>query len=136
MARTTITGYSRQYGSNKGSTPAVHMSIIQFTIDISQASSTGTGKFLPKGCIPVGTEDYSGGGSGASTVDIGLVGGTVTDLANELVAFQPSNREITGDALGVELTALTEITAGAGGVAGTGNVLFGVYYIMLDDGSA
>lgn len=135
MARTSLTGYARQYGSGKGATPAVHMSIIQFTLDISQASTTGTGKFMPKGAIPIGAENFSGNGTPVSTIDIGIAGDPDA-FANELFSFIRTNREVDGVLLGIELTADIEITAGAGATSGTGNVLVGVYYMMADDGSA
>ncbi len=56
-------------------------------------------------------------------------------MANELPS-DANTLTANGDALGVALTANTEITAGYGVVAGTGNVVIGVYYIMADDGGA
>lgn len=136
MARTSITGYSRQYGSDKGATPAVFFSLIQFTLDINQVNTTLTGVFLPKGAIPVGAENFSANGSAASTIDVGLAGGSVQALANEMLGQVNTNRVVTGDSLGVELLVNTEVTAGHGITQGTGNVLVGVFYIMADDGKA
>lgn len=136
MARTSYTGYLRQYGgpSKRNNTPAVFPSIIQMSIDISQASTTATGKFLPVGAIPIGAQNISGNGTATSTIDIGVTG-TVDAFANELPGDAVSAMVVTGTTLGTALTASTEITAGAGAVGGTGTVLLAVYYIMQDDGS-
>lgn len=136
MARTSHTGYMRQYGSTKSATPAVYPAMIQFTLDISVASTTSTGKTLPIGAIPIGAINIGGNGSGASTIDIGLSGGNVDGLAAELPGDAISAMLVTGTELGTALTADTLITAGAGASAGTGSVILAVYYIMTDDGSA
>lgn len=136
MARTSYTGYLRQYGgpSKRNNTPAVYQSLIQFSLDISVASTTGTGKFLPVGAIPIGAQNIGGNGTATSTIDIGVTG-TVDAFANELPGDAVSAMVVTGTALGTPLTVSTEITAGAGAVAGTGTVILAVHYIMQDDGS-
>jgi hypothetical protein len=137
MARTSLTGYQREYGSNgKSATPAVRLNSIQLDVDIAQVSTTGTGKTLPKGCLPLFAQNIGGNGSAASTIDIGLSGGNADALANELPGDAYSALVITGTSLGTELTVDTEITAGAGAVAGTGTVKLAVYYVMADDGTA
>ena len=138
MARTSNTGYLRQYGtSGKAGTPAVFPAIIQFTFDPSAASS-GTGKILPKDSIVVGVQNINGGATGGTnpTVDIGRVSQT-GGFSNELDADDKTNVIHSGLASGVVLTEDTEIFAGAGASAATGgSVLVAVYYIMADDGSA
>ena len=136
MARTSTTGYRRQYGSNgKNATPAVFSSCIQLTQDPT-AASADTGKVLPKGAIPIWVANLNGGATGGAspTVDIG----TQADpdgLSNEIAADTVTGPIVTGALLGVTLTEDTPIYAGVGASAATGgSVLIGVYYIMEDDG--
>jgi len=136
MARTSLSGYQREYGDNKGATPAVRLNCIQMDVDISQANTVGTGKLLPNGSIPLFAQNISGDGSAADTIDIGLSGGNVDGLGAEVPADAYSTLLITGTELGTPLTARTEITAGAGAQPGTGTVTLAVYYIMADDGGA
>lgn len=137
MARTSTKGYIRQYGSNKGATPAVGLYAIQFSFDPTQASAS-VGKVLPKGAIPLFAQDLDGGATGGAnpTVDIGI-SGTTNGFANELDADDPGGFEIGGSLLGIELTAETLIFAGVGSSAATGGtVKVAIWYMMADDGSA
>lgn len=141
MARTSFVGYLRQYGgpSKRNNTPGVMLSCIQFSFDVAQAS-TGTGKFLPIGAIPLFIQSLDGNAAADNaTVDIG----TAADddgFGNELIAGVPGTLigatvTTAGALLNIELTAATEIFGGVGGTAGTGISSFGIYYIMNDDGS-
>ena len=133
MARTSITGYQRQYGSNgKSATPAVMLACIQFSFLASQASAT-VSKTLPKGAIPLFVQNIDGAGS-AGTANVGT-SGDPNGFANELDADAITGLTNTGVLLGVELTADTIIFAGIG-TAGAGTIKAAVYYIMSDDGSA
>ena len=138
MARTSLTGYQRQYGSNgKSGTPAVTLNCIQFTFDPTIAVAA-IGKVLPNGCIPLFAQNVSGGATGGTnpTVDIGT-SGDPDGLANELDADAFTGLITTGALLGIPLTADTPIHAGVGASAATGGtVLAAVYYIMVDDGGA
>lgn len=138
MARTSLTGYTRQYGSNgKSATPAVFPAIIQFSFDPTAASAS-TGKTLPKGAIPLFVQNINGGATGGTTptVDIGT-GGDPDGFANELDADAMTGLINTGALLGIELAVDTVIFAGVGASAATGGtVLAAVYYIMADDGKA
>jgi len=138
MARTSYTGYLRQYGTAaKSGTPAVYPAILQFTFDPT-AATAGTGKILPKGSIVVGSQNIDGGATGGTspTIDIGTqaqAGG----FGNEVVADVRGNVINSGLASGQELAVDTEIFAGVGVSAATGGtVLAAVYYIMADDGKA
>jgi len=138
MARTSLTGYTRQYGSNaKTATPAVFLSIIQFSFDPTAATAS-TGKTLPKGAIPLFVQNINGGATGGTlpTVDVGTAG-DADGLANELDADGVTGFINTGALLGVELAVDTLIFAGVGASAATGGTVFAaVYYMMADDGSA
>lgn len=138
MARSSYVGYLRQYGgaSKRSGTPAVLFSCIQFTFDATQ-STTGVGKFLPVGSIPVAVQDINGQATGTSpTVHIGF-SGAQTALALNLDANQITGFTHTGGQLGIELTADTEIFAGEGSSSPSGGtVTAGVYYLMADDGGA
>ena len=142
MARTSNTGYNRQYGSNKGATPAVFPACIQFTFDPTQVSAS-VNKFLPAGGIPVGVQVITGGATGGAspTIDIGTQAasdGFGNELRADLVSDQVASIASGGGALiGVPLATNTEIFAGVGASAATGgSVLVGVYYIMADNGGA
>lgn len=138
MARTSLTGYQRQYGSNgKSATPAVTLNCIQFTFDPTQTAAS-VSKTLPNGCIPLFAQNIDGGATGGTdpTVDIGTVGDT-DGFANELDGDAPTSLVVGGALLGIELTADTIIFAGVGASAATGGtVTAAVYYIMADDGGA
>jgi hypothetical protein len=136
MGRSTTKGYWRQAGTD-GGTPAVYKAFIKLSFDPT-ATVAGTGKYLPKGAIPLGVTTLGGGTGGISpTVDVQLAGGTTAGLANELSADTLDAAEVqTGADLGVALTADTEIQAGVGASAATGGtttVL--VSYLMEDDGT-
>lgn len=133
MARTSLTGYTRQYGSNgKKATPAVGLHCIQFSFDASQTSAS-VSKTLPKGAIPLFAQNIDGAGT-SGTANVGTTG----DPDGFFVAFAPQTKTtltIGGALLGVELTADTLIFAGTA-TSGVGTAKVGVYYIMNDDGSA
>jgi len=137
MARTSNTGYIRQYGSTKAATPAVMMAAVQFTFDPTQAAGTPTGAFVPKGAIPISSQSYGGATGGASpTVDIGM-GANHSGLGNDLAADAASPFAGAQNLTGIELAIDTEIVAGVGNSAATGGtVTASVYYIMADDGKA
>lgn len=138
MARTSLTGYTRQYGSNaKSATPAVFLSCIQFTFDPTAASAS-VGKKLPGGCIPLFVQNMDGGATGGTlpTVDIGI-DGLAGGFANELDADGKTGLVSGGTLMGVLLPIDVEIFAGVGASAATGGTVFAaVYYMMADDGSA
>lgn len=138
MARTSITGYQRQYGSNgKSATPSVGLQCIQFSFDPTQTSAS-VGKTLPKGAIPLFAQNINGGATGGSTptVDIGISGFT-DGYAQELDADGVTGLINTGQLMGTELTQDRVIQAGQGDNAATGGtVLAAIYYIMADDGGA
>lgn len=143
MSRTTYNGALRQTGSNfrsanvDGATPAVFLAGIQFSQDPT-AASAGTGKYLPKGAIPMGVQNIDGGATGGTnpTVDVGT-SGDADGFANELDADGVTDIvSTTGALIGTELTVDTEIYAGVGASAATGGtVTLIVYYIMADDGA-
>ena len=137
MARSSLVGYWRQYGSTKKATPAVYKAVLQFTMDPT-AASAGIGSFLPKGAIPVAVQNINGGATGGTspTIDIG-VSGTANGFADELAADAVSGEVVGGALLGVELLVDTEVFTGVGASAATGgSVLAAVLYIMADDGKA
>ena len=138
MARTSHTGYLRQYGGpGKAGTPAVFLSGIQFDVDPT-AASAGTGKFLPRGAIPLFVQNIRGGASGgvSPTLDIGTTGDN-DGFANELDADAATSLVVGGALLGGELLVDTEIFAGVGASAATGGTcLVTVWYAMADDGAA
>lgn len=135
--RSTVTGYWRQNGNaaSQVATPAVYKAYIAVAFDPT-AAAAGTGKYLPKGAIPLGVTSLGGSTGGISpTVDVQLAGGTAAGLANELASDAYGAEVVTGADLGAALTADTEIEAGVGGSAATGGtttVL--VSYLMQDDG--
>lgn len=134
MASSTIKGYWRQQGT-KSATPSVGLQAIKFEFDPT-AASAATGKFLPKGGIPLFVQNMDGGATGGSspTVDIGTEDNS-DGFAAELDADAVSGLTNTGDLLGTELTDDTEIYAGVGASAGTGGTVTAiVYYIMADNG--
>lgn len=137
MARTSTTGYIRQYGNNKSATPAVLPAVIQFSFDPTAASAS-VSKVLPIGAIPLFVQNIDGGATGGTnpTVDIGILGNT-NGFADELDADAKGGLVSGGALMGVELTTDTTIQAGVGASAATGGtVTIGLYYIMADDGSA
>lgn len=135
--RSTVKGYWRQGGNAAAdvATPAVYKAYVAVSFDPT-AASAGSGKYLPKGAIPIGVTSLGGGTGGISpTVDVALSGGTAAGLANELAADAYGAEVVTGADLGVALTADTEIDVGVGASAATGGtttVL--VSYVMQDDG--
>lgn len=134
--RTTSKGYRRTKPTG-ASTPAVDVLCVQFTQDPT-AAAAATGKYLPKGAIPIWVSNMNGGATGGAspTVDVGI-SGTTAGYADELDADGTTGPVATGSLLGVPLTADTEIWAGVGASAATGgSVLLGVYYVMEDDGRA
>lgn len=144
MARTSITGYQRQYGSNgKSATPSVGLQCIQFTFDATQTAAS-VSKTLPNGSIPLFSQiiDTTVTGGTTPTVVVGFSGDTDAFMANSPSTAKTgliSAVTVTtgGASLGETLTSDTIIFAGDGtGTQGTGNVTVGVYYIMADDGSA
>ena len=138
MARTSFTGYLRQYGAGKnGGTPAVLTANLPVSFDPT-AVSTGTQVYLPQGAVPIGVRSLGGATGGTSpTVDIGIVGDP-DGLANELAADAVTGETVTGALIGVPLTSpINEIFAGVGASAATGGTTTVVVsYIMADDGKA
>ncbi len=145
MARTSQTGYIRQYGTTgKSGTPAVFPSIIQFTLDSTQTTAS-TGKTLPNGSIPLFSQIIDTGVTGgtAPTVEFGTTGtndgfGDVVPADAKTGLISAVTVTLGGALLGEALTADTLIFAGAGdtGTPGTGDVTAAIYYIMSDDGGA
>lgn len=134
--RATIGGYWRQRGGPEGlGTPATFKAFIAVSFDPT-AAIAGTGKYLPKGAIPLGVTGLGGGTGGISpTVDVQLAGGTAAGLANELAADATTAEVVTGADLRAALTADTEIEAGVGASAATGGTFTAlVSYIIADDG--
>jgi hypothetical protein len=134
--RSTISGYWRQRGGPEGlGTPATFKGHILVTFDPTQVLA-GTGKYLPKGAIPIGVTGLGGGTGGISpTVDLSLAGGAAGGLANELAADATTAEVTTGAELRIALTADTEIEAGVGASAATGGTFQAlVSYIIADDG--
>jgi len=138
MARTSLAGYQRQYGSGgKSATPSVGLQCVQFDFDPTQASAS-VSKTLPAGCIPLFAQVIVGGATGGAspTVDIGI-SGTTDGFADEAAANAYSGLLTTGSLMGTALTADTVIQAGVGASAATGGtVTVGIYYIMVDDGNS
>lgn len=140
MARTSYTGYLRQYGgpTKRNNTPSVFLSCLQFSFDVAQASA-GVGKFLPIGAIPLFIQSIDGNAApDGATVMIGT-GADDDGFANNLIAGVPGPligaTDVTAGALlNIELTASTEIFGAVDVTAGTGISSFGIYYIMADDG--
>ncbi len=135
MARTSYTGYLRQYGGTdkRSGTPGVFPTFLQFTVDISLVGEP-SGVFLPLGAIPLFAQNISGNGTAAAAIDIGRVG-QVNAYASPIAADGYTGLITNGIEMGTELTARTEITTSES-VAGTGNVTFALYYIMQDDQGA
>jgi len=137
MARTSHTGYMRQYGGTKSATPATFLAVIQFDLDPTVASFN-TGFILPKGSVPMFVQNMNGGATGGAspTIDVGTQADN-DGLTDELAAEVRSGLVRSGDLIGTELTVDTPIFAGVGASAATGgSVRVGVYYIMADDGKA
>lgn len=137
MARTSLTGYQRQYGVNKSATPNVTMLVAQMTIDPT-ATPASTGITLPKGCIVNGVQNVNGGATGGTnpTVFIGISGDT-DGFSGALDADGATAIVNTGALNGIELTADTIIFAGVGASAATGGSVTAILtYYMVDDGSA
>ncbi len=137
MARTSQTGYLRQYGSaGKTATPAVFPAVITFSFDPT-AASADTGKVLPAGCVVVACQLAQANATGGTnpTVDIG----TQADpdgFGNELDADAYTGPAFTGALLGTSILVDTPIYAGVGASAATGGTCVGaVTYIMADDGA-
>lgn len=135
MARTSYTGYLRQFGGadKRSATPAVLPAVLQFTVDVALTNNP-TGVFLPSGAIPLFVQNISANGSAASTTDIGAEG-ALTNFGSAVPNDVYGGLVSSGAALGTELTARTEIYTNAQ-TAGTGNVTFAIYYVMQDDQSA
>ena len=137
MARTSHTGYLRQYGSaGKSGTPSPFICAVQFSFDPTAATAS-TGKTLPKGAIPIYVQSYGGATGGTNpTVDLGTAGAS-NGFGNEVDADDVSALIVGGSLNGVELTVDTLIFAGVGASAATGGTTTAtVYYVMADDGSA
>lgn len=145
--RSTFRGYLRTTGIDLVSkrpspTPGVMPAVIAFTADFAAAAGTGTGKFLPKGAIPLRIDINSAHTGGSSPLaDIGLELSTPNDdaLVDGLAADADASVDIAtteaGVAMGVEQTETAEITAGTGGgTAGTGTAECYLWYVMADDG--
>lgn len=149
--RSTIKGFWRQGGDSSSSTatPAVVPSVlIMRDLDATAVAGTATGKFLPKGAIPLsvsvslGTIPPAGGTS--PILDIGLEYGSPNDdaLADGLDYEAETNTQI-GDALagsdmGFEATSEVEVTYGDDGVGTdntSGQINIFITYVMTDDGS-
>lgn len=137
MARSSIVGFWRQYGSSKKSaTPVPFIAGLKFAFSPTQSSAT-VSKVLPKGAIPIGVRSFGGATGGTlPTVDVGTSGDS-DGFANELDADTLTGETTTGALLGTELTADTIVFAGVGASAATGGTTTVILeYIMADDGSA
>jgi len=148
--RSTVKGYWRQGGdsSSNTATPSAVPSVLAVRgLDATADAGTLTGKFLPRGAIPLSVSVFESttiAGGTSPILDIGLELGTPDDdgLCNGLDYEASSNTQV-GDALaGVLLGAVTteeaELTYGDYGV-GTNNTsgaidIF-VTYVMDDDGA-
>ena len=137
MARTSHTGYLRQYGSTKAATPCVFPALMQVSFDPTAASAS-TGSTLPKGAIPLWVQGLGGATGGTNpTVDIGTAGND-DGFSNELDADAfITSFSTNGALLGTELTVDTLIFAGVGASAATGGTMQAIVaYMMADDGKA
>lgn len=138
MARTSYTGYLRQYGgpTKRNGTPGVLPACIQFAIPISTTNQP-VNKTLPAGAIPLFVQNVDGVGEGGTFFDIG------TAVSPEAFAIDVAADAKTtiigasdtggGFALNTLLTVDTPITAGT--TSSTNNVDVALYYMMSDDGS-
>lgn len=147
--RSTVKGYWRQggaAGSNKR-TPASVPSILTIQgLDATVDAGTGTGRFLPKGAIPLEVwtvETVTASGGTTPILDIGLELSTPDDngLADGL-AYDASTHTVFLDALGgvllgTVLAETAEVTYGDDGV-GTNNTAgeidIYIMWVMADDG--
>ena len=138
MARTSYTGYLRQYGSTKRATPVPFIAYLTFSFDPTQVSAS-VGKTLPAGAIPIYSNTVVAGATGGvnPTVNIGTQAdpdGFAIDLDAD---GNPLVQQTTGALLGSPLTADTVVFAGVGSSAATGGtVAAAIAYVMADDGSA
>ena len=138
MAKTSWTGFLRQYGTNdKSATPAVFPAAITFSFDPT-AASADTGKVLPAGCVPIAVLNVVPGATGGTNPTVNI--GTLADpdgFGSGVDADGYTGLNYTGALLGVPLTVNTPIYAGVGASAATGGTVVGaVLYAMADDGGA
>mgnify|MGYP001822334623 CR=1 FL=1 len=145
--RSTFAGYVRQRGATSassskltGPSPGVVPHFV--TVDVADASvadTTGTGVYLPAGCIVIGPAQFDGNVTGgtAPTVNLGTAADPDGYLANQSAT---ANAQVAYGSLGAladgePLAADTELTAGAGtGTPGTGGVVIRLQVLMTDDG--
>ena len=135
--RSTIAGYWRARGATSasssrltGPTPGVVAFNVKVEFDATQASTTGTGVYLPAGARVMSAT--STGEASAGTVDVG----TAADVDGFAAAIDADGveRQNTGALLGAALAADVEVTAGDNtGGGGTATVYLEV--VMDDDGS-
>lgn len=136
MAKTTLTGFQRWYGSNgKNATPSVPFQAIKISFDPTQVSAD-TGKVYPKGAIPLFAISFGGATGGTNpTVDIGTL--AASDAFTQELPADAYSAPVPGTTSGVELTVDTPIFAGVGASAATGGTVTAiVVFTMSDDGSA
>lgn len=136
MARTSYTGYIRQYGAGKkNGTPVVLQAVAQASFDATSATQIELFT-LPKGAIPLQVTSLGGATGGTNpTVDIGTAvdgDGFATELDSDDVVFGDSGA-LTGIELAVDTIVFGEVGASAA-TGGTVKILMN--YIMADDGSA
>lgn len=149
--RSTVKGYWRQGGdsSSNTSTPAVVPSVLIIRdLDATALAGTLTGKFLPRGAIPLSVATSLGtippaGGTGP-LLDIGLEYGSPNDDAlvdgvnYEADTTTPIGDALAGSDMGFEATQEVEVTYGDDGVGTdntSGQINIFITYVMADDGS-
>lgn len=149
--RNTFTGYVRAQGKPQGRTrdavtPGVLPAVLAITgIDATLAGAgILTGKFLPKGAIPLRV-DVNGGGTGGTTplLDVGLELATPNDdgLVDGVAVDGDSSNALgtteAGVLIGTELTETAEVTVSDGGGTNATGGTFDLFitYTFADDGT-
>jgi hypothetical protein len=151
--RSTITGYWRARGnsgntSRTGPTPAVLTATLGITnLDATADAGTLTGKFLPRGAIPLSVSVFESttiAGGTSPILDIGLELGTPDDngLADGLDYEVSSNTQVGATLAGVLLGSIlaedVEVTYGDDGVGTnntSGEIDIFITYSIDDDGA-
>ena len=150
MGRSTTKGYFRAHGGNvaDGASPAVIPVVLAIRgLDATVDAGTLTGKFIPKGAIPLSVavvESVAAAGGTAPILDIGLELATPDDngLADGLAYDATTNTQIAdalaGVLLGTELAETAEVTYGDDGVGvnnTSGEIDIFITYTFDDDGT-
>ena len=148
--RSTFTGYIRAQGKEQSKnrdavSPAVVPVVLAITgLDATLASAGElTGKFLPKGAIPLRV-DVNGGGTGGTSplLDVGIELSTPDDdgLVNGVAVDGDSSTALgateAGVLLGTELAETAEVTISDGGGTNATGGTFDLFitYTFADDG--